>query len=154
EPNRTCAVWAAHDPASDVLYVIAEHSRQFADLHVNAAAIKARGEWVTCWADIEADNPKDAQQVRAAVIAAKLKVVPADKSIDAGIADMQARLASGRLKAFVSCSQFIKEYRGYRRDEDEKIVGRGLMDCARQLCRPIALRRMVAKGSEKIIAPG
>jgi hypothetical protein len=153
ESDRTCALWAAYDPASDVLYITAEHSRQFADVQTNALAIKARGEWMPGWADIDASNSKDEMQVLASLHAAKLKVMPADKSVEAGVGDMQQRLATGRLKVFSTCTQFLKEYRSYRRDSDEKITGGGLMDCARQLCRPHAIKRMVVKPSEKIIAP-
>lgn len=44
--HPTAAVWLAHDPDSDVVYVIDEYKRIDADYSKHAGAIKARGDWI------------------------------------------------------------------------------------------------------------
>jgi len=57
-------------------------------------------------------------------------------SEQSGVFEVLQRIRSGRLKVFRTLENFFREYRLYRRDEQERIVKENdlLMNCLRHLC--------------------
>lgn len=137
--NRTAAIWGAHDPNTDTVYLYAEHYRGQAEPSVHATAIRARGEWIPGVIDpaSRGRSQRDGQQLVQNYTDLGLKLSLADNAIDAGIDDVWMRLATGRLKVFRTCLNWLAEYRLYRRDEKGKIVKANdhLMDASRYLIR-------------------
>lgn len=137
--NRTAAIWAAHDTNTDTVYLYAEHYRGQAEPSVHATAIRARGEWVPGAIDpaSRGRSQRDGEQLLQNYLDLGLKLTKADNAVDAGIDDVWMRLATGRLKVFRTCLNWLAEYRLYRRDEKGKIVKAHdhLMDGTRYLIR-------------------
>ncbi|WP_042700734.1 phage DNA packaging protein GP2 [Azospirillum sp. B506] len=137
--NRTAAIWGAHDINTDTVYLYAEHYRGQAEPSVHATAIRARGEWIPGVIDpaSRGRSQRDGQQLVQNYSDLGLKLSLADNAIDAGIDDVWMRLATGRLKVFRTCLNWLAEYRLYRRDEKGKIVKANdhLMDASRYLIR-------------------
>jgi phage terminase large subunit len=139
-------LWGALDPDADILYLITEYARDYAEPGMHAQAISARGKWIPGLFDCDETNARQFDEmIRLYAVQGLVRIAPADRAVEAGIADLQQRIATGRLKAFSTCQGFFADYRGYRRDEDGRLVGGGFMNCARQLARPEAIRRMAVE---------
>jgi Terminase RNaseH-like domain len=122
--RKTAAVWAAHDRDSDVAYFYSEHYAGDSIPAVHAHAIQARGAWIPGVID-PASRGRSANDGEALIdlyARAGLDLTPADNSVEAGIYEVRQRLVSGRLKVFRSLSNWLAEYRLYRRDEKGKVV--------------------------------
>lgn len=145
EPNRVTVLWSAFDKESDILYIISEHSRSYAEPSANAQAIRARGVWMPGFIETEKASQDEIRQVIDVYRGLGLNVDYSERALEAGISDMHQRISTGRLKAFTTCTGFFQEYRSYRRDDDGDVIGSGLIDCARILCRPSSLARMMVK---------
>lgn len=135
--HPTTVLWGAIDPETDVLYVYSEHSLRETPVAMHAAAIKTRGDWIPGVIDPSATKKKDEfATVYEQYSAHGIELIPANNAVEPGIAEVQQRIATGRLKVFRTCLHFFAEYRIYRRDENGKIVKKkdDLMDCLRYLC--------------------
>lgn len=141
--NRTAAPFGAWDRDSDVLYIYAEHYMGQAEPSVHAAGIRARGEWLTGAIDPAARgrSQRDGEQLLADYINLGLHLVMANNAVEAGILAVWERLASGRLKVFSSCQNWLSEHRLYRRDEKGHIVKKfdHMMDATRYLVLQLPL---------------
>lgn len=135
--NRTAAPFGAWDRDNDVLYIYAEHYRGQAEPSIHADAIKARGEWLVGAIDPAARgrSQKDGEVLLDTYREHGLKLVLANNAVEAGILAVWQRLASGRLKVFTSCQNWLSEHRLYRRDENGRIVKKfdHIMDATRYL---------------------
>ena len=135
--NRTAALWGALDRENDILYAYSEHYRGQAEPAVHAQAIKARGEWIHGAIDpaSRGRSQVDGQQLLSMYEDLDLVLHPADNAVEAGIYEVWQRLSSGRLKVFKSCTNWLAEYRIYRRDDKGRIVKANdhLMDTTRYL---------------------
>lgn len=151
--NRTAAVWGAHDPDNDILYLIGEHYRGQAEPSVHADAIKARGAWQPGFADY-AGRSIEGERVIERYQRLGLKLVNADKSVEAGILEVYQRLSSGRMKVFSTLTNWFDEYRIYHRDEKGKIVKLNdhLMDASRYLAMGIP-QMIVRPNPQAVFAP-
>lgn len=145
--NRTAAAWGAWDRDNDVLYIIGEHYMGQREPSVHADAIKARGEWQPGIADY-AGRGVDGEKVIEIYRKLGLRLVNADKSVEAGIQAVWQRLSSGRLKVFSTCSSWFDEYRYYIRDENGRIqkVNDHLMDATRYLV--MSITKMIVRPVE------
>lgn len=136
--NRTSVGWHAFDSENDVIYRFAEHYRGQAEPSIHADAIKAKGDWIEGVIDPAARGRSQIDGSRLIQIYQDLglKLTPAKNAVEAGIYEMQQRLATGRYLVFASCQNFQAEYRLYRRDEKGKIVKERdhAMDDARYYC--------------------
>ncbi len=150
--NRTAAIWGALDPDADVMFLTTEHYQKEGAPQMHAEAIKARGAWIPGVGDAAA-RTRDGVQVIDIYRSMGLKIELADKEVEAGLYDVQMRLATGRLKVFSTCLNFLAEYQRYHRDDKGRIVkvADHLMDATRYLCRPTAIARMIAKPLPRII---
>jgi hypothetical protein len=122
--NRTAGLWGAHDRAVDVIYLYTEHYRGQAEPSIHADAIRARGEWIPGVIDPAARgrSQKDGEQLLAMYRELGLDLEVANNAVEAGIYEVWQRLSTGRLKVFSTCTNWLAEYRLYRRDENGKIV--------------------------------
>lgn len=137
--NMTAGIFGAWDRDSDILYIYSEHYRGQAEPSVHAAAIRARGEWITGAIDPAANgrSQRDGEQLIADYLNLGLNIVEADNGVESGIYMVLERFASGRLKVFSTCQNVLAEHRLYRRDEKGKIVKKfdHAMDALRYLVR-------------------
>lgn len=137
--NRTAALWGCYDPESDIIYFYSEHYRSQAEPAVHAASIRARGDWMNGVIDPAARGraQADGQQLFALYVDLGLKISLADNAVEAGIYDVWTRLSSGRIKVFKTLTNFLAEYRMYRRNEKGQVVKENdhLMDCGRYFVR-------------------
>lgn len=157
EPTRTTALLGVHDDIGDILYVIAEYSRNHADAGVIAQGIAAWGTWIPGVMEVEGSTREEAERLMASYGQLGLKLLAAqahgrDAALEPGITDTSQRIGTGRLKVFSTCTGFFEEYRAYRRDEDGSLLGGGFMDCVRVMARPAVIQSMIVKPPEKIIA--
>lgn len=135
--NRTAALWGAWDRDSDTVYLFSEHYQGQQPPAVHASAIRARGEWLTGAIDpaSSGSNQKDGSKLRDEYQTLGLNLVLADNTVEAGIHACYQRMSRGGLKVFSTLSNWLAEFRIYRRDENGKVVKENdhLMDCTRYL---------------------
>lgn len=135
--NRTAVAWGALNRDTDVLYLFREHYMGQAEPVVHAQGIKAPGDWIHGAIDPASNgrSQHDGQQLIEQYRALGLRLAAADNSVEAGIYAVWTRMASGRLKVCKSLSNWRKEFRLYRRDENGKIVKKDdhIMDAMRYL---------------------
>lgn len=137
--NRTAALWGAWDRQADILYLFSEHYRGQAEPAVHAASIRARGEWIPGVIDpaSRGRTQSDGQQLLQMYKDLGLDLDLADNGVESGIYDLWMRLSTGRLKVFKSMTNWLAEFRLYRRNEKGQIVKKDdhLMDATRYLIR-------------------
>ncbi len=135
--NRTAAPWGAWDRDNDVVYLYAEHYRGQAEPSIHADSIKAKGAWIPGVIDPAARgrSQKDGFQLLQMYIDLGLDVEIANNAVESGIYEVWQRLSTGRLKVFKSMSNWLYEFRLYRRDEKGHIVKSNdhIMDATRYL---------------------
>jgi hypothetical protein len=145
--NRTAALWQAHDTESDTVYLYSEYYRSQAEPPVHAQAIRSRGEWMNGVIDPAARGraQADGKQLLALYVDLGLRLSLADNAVEAGLYDVWQRLSSGRIKVFRTLTNFLAEYRMYRRNEKGQVVKENdhLMDCCFagdvKVCTPTGL---------------
>lgn len=149
--NRTAVPWGAWDRDNDVIYLYAEHYRGQAEPSIHAEAIKAKGDWIPGELDPAARgrNQLDGRQLLQTYLDLGLKVDVANNAVESGIYEVWQRLSTGRLKVFRSLSNWLYEFRLYRRDENGKIVKSNdhLMDATRYLV--MGIEKAKTKPAEK-----
>ena len=135
--NRTAAVWGARNPDTDVIYLYSEHYRGEAEPVVHAEAIRARGAWIHGAIDPASlgCSQVDGRRLIELYRGLGIPLTEADSAVEAGIYEVWQRLSSGRLKVFRSLTNWLAEYRLYRRDEKGRVVKErdDLMDATRYL---------------------
>lgn len=133
--NNTAAIWGAWDRDSGIIYINSEYKRGQAEPPIHAHAITERGDWIPGVADPAGTNQEDGRRMLDIYMGLGLDLIPANKSVDAGIQAVYMGLSSGQIKIFRSCQKTLAEYRIYRRDEKGRIVKEHdhLMDCLRYL---------------------
>lgn len=122
--NMTAAVWIALDRDTDVAYLYDEYYRGEAEPAIHSSAIRARGEWINGVIDpaSRGRNQHDGTKLFEKYSNEGLKITKADNAVEAGIYEVWQRLSTGRLKVFSTCTNWIKEFRLYRRDDKGRIV--------------------------------
>lgn len=137
--NRTAALWGAEDPETGVCYLYSEYYKGQQPPSIHAEAIKARGKWIPGAIDPAARgrSQKDGEQLIVTYAELGLNLTPADNTVEAGIYDVWQMLASGRLKVMQHLTNWLGEYRLYRRDEKGHIIKKAdhLMDDTRYYVR-------------------
>ena len=151
--NRTAAVWGCRDPDADVVYLYSEHYRGQAEASVHAEGIKARGQWVPGVIDpaSKGRSQHDGEQLLAKYLGLGLNLTPADNGVYAGLLEVLERLSTGRLKVFRTMSNWLTEFRLYRRDDKGNVVkvNDHAMDATRYLMVSGIARMMVAPDAGK-----
>ncbi len=147
----TAAVWLTYDKDSDTLYVYDEYysEKELPTTHV--AAILGKGKWIPGVIDPSAlqTNKHDGKTSFMLYREMGLDVRLADNRVQAGIMEVQNRLATGRLKVFSSCTNVLEEYRLYRyatnKTTGETIVARKQSDHAMDAMRYGVMAKSVAE---------
>jgi phage terminase large subunit-like protein len=156
--NFTGCMWGAYDQDNDIVYLTGEYKRSQAEPSVHGAAIKARGEWIPGVIDPASRGRQqaDGKQLLQLYQDQGLQLSIANNAVEAGVHHMYERMTTGRLKVFKTCTEWLSEFRLYRREEDGKIVKQNdhLMDASRYLC----MTKMWTQGyyadkSEALFAP-
>lgn len=141
--NRTAGVWAAIDPQNwtdpekRVVYIYDEYYRGEAEPPVHAAAVKSKGDWIPGAVDpaSRSSGQLDGKKLLEEYRKAGLNLTKAKNNVEAGITAVYWLLSTGRLKVFSACTNWLDEYRLYRRDEKGEIVKEHdhLMDATKYL---------------------
>lgn len=146
--NRTAAVWAAWNRETDTVYLFNEHYRGQAEPSIHTESIKARGDWVPGVIDpaSRGRSLKDGQQLIQQYKDLGLNLEFAFNGVESGLYEVWQRLSTGRLKVFRSLSNWLTEYRLYRRDEKGQVVKSNdhIMDATRYLIMS-GLERAITK---------
>ena len=144
--KRNAALWAAVDRNTETVYLYDEMYLAKTEASVVAAGIKKRGEWIFGVVDpaSRGRSQHDGQSLMQIYTDLGLTLEPAKNDVQAGLTAVWELLSQGRLKVFRNLSNFLAEYRIYRRDEKGNIVKSNdhLMD---------ALRYLVMSGLERAI---
>lgn len=142
--NRTAAVWGAWDRDTKVLYLYSEHYRGQAEPSIHAESIRSRGEWIPGVIDpaSRGRNQKDGKQLLQDYIDQGLDLDIAANGVEAGLLRFWDELSTGRVKVFKNCSNWLTEFRLYRRDENGNVVKK--MDHAMD-----ATRYLIMSGRER-----
>jgi phage terminase large subunit-like protein len=122
--NCTAAVWGALDRQTDTLYLTHEHRRSQAEPSVNVHGIKAPGDWIPGFIDpaSRGRSQRDGQQLLNDYRQLGLHLTLADNGVESGLYGVWNRMSTGRLKVFRSMSNWLQEFRLYRRDEKGHVV--------------------------------
>lgn len=135
--NFTAAVWGAFDRENDIVYLTHEYKRSQAEPTVHASGIKAPGEWIPGFIDpaSRGRGQRDGSQLVTDYRNLGLQLQFAENAVESGLYAVWTRLSTGRLKVFKSMSNWLMEFRLYRRDEKGHVVKENdhLMDCTRYL---------------------
>jgi hypothetical protein len=114
--NTLGAVWSAHDPDSDVLYLYSEY-RAEADPAIHAAAIRSHGDWILGLRDPSTVGTRRTGGALMRIYRdLGLKLESINNPIESGILELGQRMRSGRLKVFALLPKYLEERRLYRRD--------------------------------------
>jgi hypothetical protein len=135
--DRTAAIWGALDRESDILFLYSEHYMGKTVPAIHASAIRGRGTWIPGVIDpaSRSRGQRDGENLLRDYKRERLRLAPADNAVESGLFTMWQRLTTGRLKVFSTCTNFLAEYRMYRRDENGKVIKEfnHLMDATRYL---------------------
>ena len=133
--NCTAATWMTENPDTGVWYLYSEHKQGGQEPTMHAKAMRMRGDWIPIAIDpaSRGRSQVDGKNLFNIYRQEGLKVFPADNAVEAGIFSLQEAFATGKLKVFKSCTEFVKEYVTYRRDEKGRIVKQNdhVLDAAR-----------------------
>lgn len=144
--KRNAALWGALDRDNETLYLYDELYLAKTEASVVAEGIRRRGAWIPGTIDPAARgrSQHDGQSLMDIYGNLGLFLEPAKNDVQAGLTAVWEMLSQGRIKAFRTLSNFLAEYRIYRRDEKGNIVKQNdhLMD---------AWRYMVMSGLERAV---
>lgn len=133
--NRTAVLWGAEIPGSQNIELYDLHYQGQGEPASHAAAVKARGEWMTGVVDPASlgSSQIDGRTLMEIYGKLGLRLEPAVNAVEAGITEVWNLLVSGRLKVQEHLHPWLSEFRKYHRDEKGKIVKANdhLMDCTR-----------------------
>lgn len=136
--NRTAAIFGARDPDSGIVYLTNEYYQGEQQPIVHAHSIRMIGApWLEGAIDPSAENSnmKDGTKLLEEYEDLGLRLTKANNAVNAGLHHCLTMMQAGQLKVFRNCTNWLKEFRLYRRDEKGKIVKTNdhLMDAMRYL---------------------
>lgn len=135
--NATACVWGALNRENDTLYLYDAYKRGQAEPDIHASAIRFRGDWICGVIDpaSRGRSQRDGSQLVQSYKDLGLNIDFAQNAVEAGIFEVWQRMVTGRLKVFATLSEWLTEFRLYRRDSNGKVVKENdhLMDCTRYL---------------------
>lgn len=143
--DPTAILWGARDPETKVLYIYAEHYLKEQPPSVHAEVIRVRNQTAgfqqpaVCDPSGGGSSTADGKVTRDTYAKEfKLFFGSAINALEPGIAQVYDQLQQNRIKVFMTCTEFRKEYRGYFRDEKGRFRGADhLMDCIRYMVASI-----------------
>lgn len=133
----TAAVWGAYDRETGTLYLTHSYKRSQAEPSIHVHGIRAPGNWIPGFIDpaSRGRGQKDGSQLITDYRQLGLSLSLADNGVESGLYSVWNRMSTGRLKLFRTLSNWLEEYRLYRRDERGNVVKENdhLMDATRYL---------------------
>lgn len=123
--NYTAAAFCAWDQESDTLYVYHCYKGSHLPPPLHAHHIKAIAKnWIPGRIDPAANTPsqKDGSTLFEAYRQEGLLIETSPNALEGGIRMLDARFATGRLKVFNTCSEFMAEYRQYHRKDGRPVA--------------------------------
>ena len=107
--SKIAAIWGAHDPESDVLYLFSEYCED-AEPATQVATIRSRGDWIPGLMDPSANGrgQSDGGRLMQVYRSLGLQLQSADNTFESGILNLRQRMQSGRLKVFASLSKYLE----------------------------------------------
>jgi phage terminase large subunit-like protein len=150
--NFTGAVFGAIDPDTDTIYIYADYKRGQVEPLIHAEAIKSKSKWkdAPCIFDYAGMGGRsEEQQIKVIFRKHGLKLINADKAVNAGLSEVWERMSTGRLKIFKSCKNLLQEIATYRRNERGDIIKENdhCVDPMRYLCVKSKVARNIMMGS-------
>lgn len=121
--NASC-LWGAWDKDGDVLYIIAEFVVGRAELPLIASAISKRKDWIPGLFDhLSRKRAKaEGQRLVEALMDLRLDIFTISCDPEAAVAEVRNRVTTKRIKVFNTCTEWLAQYRAYRRDKDGDLV--------------------------------
>lgn len=137
--NWNACAWGAVNPDTNVLYIYSVLKMSHVEPETFCSAVKGRGSWIHGVIDpaSQGSNQFDGRKLIEKYRELGLTLIPADNAVEAGVFEGYQMMVGGRLKVFRSCTEFIKEFRLYQRDEKGRIKKENdhIMDASRYLWR-------------------
>lgn len=122
--NWNAAVFGAWDDDAKIMYIYSEIKLSHVEPETFSQAIKARaGDWMNGVIDpaSQGSNQFDGRKLMDEYRKLGLKISPADNAVEAGTFQVYTAMLEGRFKVFRSCTDGIKEFRLYQRDDKGRI---------------------------------
>jgi len=130
--NYVTCVWQAYDRMNDVSRIYEVYRKPRVEMAIHAEAIRQRGRWIPILFDLEGRKTKSqsnkrrtkAEGQRLGYHLSDLRLDINDISINEsqGVDETATRLVAGTLKIHEDQTDWLDEYRRYRRDEKDQII--------------------------------
>lgn len=126
-------IWGAHDPHSDTVYLYGEYVEDKARLETWAAGIRGRNrrQSVPGIFDMTARRRTEEQgeKIVEQLLDQNLDIYTSEADVESAASEINARIATQQLKVAANLTNWLTQYRAYRRDAKGNIVeeGDGLM---------------------------
>lgn len=126
--HPTAATRCAWDRDNDVFYVCAVYAARETTPVLNAAAIKAWGDWIpVAWPHDGLQHDKGSgiqlkeqyEQQGLSMLNDKATFEDGSNGVEAGIMEMLDRMQTGRFKVFSTCQEWFQEFRMYHRKDGQ-----------------------------------
>lgn len=116
--SRFVCLWGALDRSNDVLYLYDEISGPLGQLAVHAEAMRARGQWIPVAIDMEGNGrtKDEGSTLVGRLLDLRLDVFTVKLDLEAGLGEVNNRLATNRLRVLRTLPKWLGEYRRYQRD--------------------------------------
>ena len=132
--TRFAVVWGAWNRTTDTLYVTDSYLAPLSDLAIHAEAVRKRGSWIPILMDMEGHGRSHEAGwrivQRLADLGLDVYTVPLD--LEAGVAEVAARISVCQMKVFSTLDGWLGHYRQYRRNEKLDLVEQDVTSCAPQ----------------------
>lgn len=139
EGGLVTVVWGAFNVMMDRLHIYEVYQAPRQALPIHADVIRRAGNWIPVLFDMEAAGRTKDEGTALAHAMADLgtDMLTVDADIEAGVAEMAARLATKRLVVFSTMPAWFGEYRRFTRDEKGEISteNTGIMQCTAMIAR-------------------
>lgn len=118
------ALWMAHDPVNDTMYLYDEYETTRPELSIAVEAVRAREPWIPALFDPRDFQRSEQEGARLAqhLNSLGIDVSVASASLEEAIDQIGTRLETGRLKVLSTLSRFVQAMRGLKRDDAGEIV--------------------------------
>lgn len=124
-------IWGAHDVHSDTVYLYGEYVEDKARLETWAAGIRKRGRNIPGIFDMTARRRTEEQGERIveSLLDQSLDIYTSEADVESAASEINGRIATQQLKVASNLTNWLTQYRAYRRDAKGDIVeeGDGLM---------------------------
>jgi phage terminase large subunit len=117
-------IWGAHDPHSDTVYLYGEYVEDKARLETWAAGIRKRGRNIPGIFDMTARRRTEEQGERIVeqLLDQSLDIYTSEADVESAASEINARIATQQFKVASNLTNWLTQYRAYRRDAKGDIV--------------------------------